>query len=95
MTHETYSIANGKTLHRWTAPNGDMWACAEYDHGPLCRRCVPVNPTTDACLQNVADGLFEIVGQTPSEDFTLRLTVEGERRAEHLIYGAADNKDSA
>ena len=86
---EQFSLPNGKTLHRWTNPTGDEWACMEYDHGAFCRRCVPVNPTMALCLENVVDGLFEIVEQIPGEEFVMRLTPEGNRRAEHLIGGDA------
>lgn len=83
MTAEMFSLPNGKTLHRWTS-SGQEWACMEYDHGAFCRRCVPVTPTMALCLENVVDGLFEIVEQIPGEEFLMRLTDEGERRAEHL-----------
>jgi hypothetical protein len=80
---EKFTLPNGKTLHRWTT--GDQeWACTEYDHGTFCRRCVPVTPTMALCLENVVDGLFEIVEQVPGEDFRMRLTDEGNRRVDHL-----------
>lgn len=25
---------------------GNMWVCDEYDHGPLCRLCIPVTDPT-------------------------------------------------
>jgi hypothetical protein len=39
----TLTLPDGRTLHVWIS--GDtLWACAEYDHGPMCRRCLPVTP---------------------------------------------------
>lgn len=81
---ETVNLPNGKVLHRWTDADGEDWACAAYDHGPLCRLCQRVSGTLFYCLENVMDGLFEIVGTAPDGDFQFRVTDEGKRRVEHL-----------
>jgi hypothetical protein len=78
-------LPNGKTLHRWTNPTGDEWACVAYDHGPMCRRCQPVTPTFAALLSLVMDGDMEITDCDSAGEFQWRLTVEGDRRAAHLI----------
>jgi hypothetical protein len=28
-------------IHIWDI-GGVTWYCAEYDHGPMCRRCIPL-----------------------------------------------------
>jgi hypothetical protein len=35
------ALPDGRPLHVWLSGTG-MWACAAYDHGPMCRRCVRV-----------------------------------------------------
>lgn len=30
-------------LRVWTDDQGVTWACDAYDHGPLCRRCEPID----------------------------------------------------
>lgn len=86
-TRRKYPLPNGIVLLRWASIDGQEWACIAYDHGPFCRRCQAVDATAIACLENVVDGLFEIVGQDDGGDFILRLTDKGNRRAERLIGG--------
>jgi len=85
MSVETRKLANGITLHRWTNPTGDEWACIANDHGPMCRLCQPVGGTLAALLENVMDVRMEIVGMEPDGEFRFRLTPEGERYVEQMI----------
>lgn len=82
---EPIELPNGFKLFRWTNQDGEEWACAASDHGPLCRLCQPVTGVLAACLENVMDGLFEIVGVAPDGDFQFRVTDEGRRRVEHMV----------
>lgn len=90
---ETRALPNGITLHRWTNPTGDEWACVASDHGPFCRLCQPVDGTLAACLENVMDGLFEIVSYGPDGQFRFSVTPEGKRRVEHMTGGAGGVTD--
>lgn len=78
-----YELPDGKTLHRWTDREGQPWACMQYDHGPMCRLCTPVDEVLDACLQNVVDGLMET--RQTEEGFAFKMTDEGNRRTAKLI----------
>jgi hypothetical protein len=91
---EITPLPNGVLLHRWTNPTGDEWACAASDHGPMCRLCQPVDGTLAACLENVMDGLFEIVGVAPDGDFQFRVTDEGNRRVRNMINDIAGGTDA-
>jgi hypothetical protein len=88
MPAETYELPNGKILHRWTDRQGQAWACMEYDHGPMCRRCQPVDDVLDGCLNNVVDGLME-ARQTDERGFEFKMTDEGNRQAAKLISDLA------
>lgn len=78
-------LPNGITLHRWTNPTGDEWACIASDHGPMCRLCQPVSGTLAALLENVMDVRMEIVGMKSDGEFQFRLTPEGKRYVEHMV----------
>lgn len=91
MSVETRKLANGITLHRWTNPTGDEWACVASDHGPMCRLCQPVDGALAACLENVMDGWFEIVGCDPSGDFQFKVTENGNRRVRQMIGEIGDS----
>jgi len=82
---ETTKLPNGVTLHRWTNPTGDEWACIASDHGPFCRLCQPVTGTLAALLENVMDARIEIVGAKPDGEFLFRVTEAGERYVEQMI----------
>lgn len=89
MTETTIRDSFGHPLHRWTNSTGDEWACCEYDHGPFCRRCVPVTEMTALLLdQMLPEGLVELVGPNPADqspDLRFRLTEKGEAAAQELI----------
>lgn len=83
---ETYELPNGKTLHRWTTDStGERWACMSYGHGPMCRRCQPVDGTLDALLQNAIDGYMEARQNPDTAEFEFKMTDEGNRQAAKLI----------
>lgn len=87
MSDETRIYGPGAhPLHRWIS-NGQPWACAAYDHGPMCRLCTPVSPedeTTIAILDNVDAGLMEAMTQ-PDGELRFRLTPKGEERVRLML----------
>lgn len=94
MTSERYELPSGKILHRWSDTEGQSWACMEYDHGPMCRRCQSVDDVLDACLQNVLDGLME-PRQAPADGaFEFKMTDEGNRQTATLIRALATDPGS-
>jgi hypothetical protein len=76
------------TLHRWRNRDGQEWACAAYDHGPLCRRCQPVDDVMAALLDNVEMGRMEIVGTDGAGDFRFRVTDLGLQHVKGMIEEA-------
>lgn len=76
-------------LHRWTDAEGQEWVCAAYDHGPLCRRCWPVDGALAGCLDNVERGFMEMVGTDTAEP-RFRLTPAGEEHVHALMSSDPD-----
>lgn len=50
---------DGHDLYRWVQDRQE-WACCAYDHGPLCRRCRPVDETVAALLDDVQKGRLQM-----------------------------------
>lgn len=76
-------------LYRWEQ-HGQEWACCAYDHGPMCRRCQPVEDgTTAECLNNVEQGYMEMF-DADREGWQFRVTAQGERRLRELLQDAPD-----
>lgn len=76
-------------LHRWTDRDGTEWACAAYDHGPMCRLCQIVHPDDEvlrSCLANVdagcflvradADGCFEFTTTEQGDNYAIDLMTD-------------------
>ena len=73
-------------LHRWTQ-DGEEWACAAYDHGPMCRLCQRVDPDdglTHALLDGVANGDYDVKADSDGT-FLFRVTEQGAATARALI----------
>lgn len=76
MTVRTAPANDRHTLYRWTDKQNQEWACCAYDHGPMCRRCQPVNDETMRLLLDaVEDRLAEV--RDTDEGFSFKLTDKG------------------
>jgi hypothetical protein len=74
------------TVHVWEGSAneyGPVWACVAYDHGPMCRRCQPVDGMLMACLQAVAEGLLEAWADNEGK-FQFRVSKKGVAAMESL-----------
>lgn len=83
-------------LHRWKQQDGE-WACAVYDHGPMCRLCQPVDSTLRTFLDMIDTGETELVGVDRNGEMQFRLTEAGTKRAREVIErmsGDPDDGDS-
>lgn len=92
--HERKRMSESK-LHRWTQRDGAEWACAAYDHGPLCRLCTRVDPddeTLRAMLQHVENGNMTV--QTGSDgELLFKMTDKGNEAARVLIESLGADPD--
>jgi hypothetical protein len=90
MTDGTYEITDKQTLHVWTNGEYGRWWCIAYDHGPFCRRCKPLDETTEALLENVLDGRMEMKDDDPDRGLIFRLTEVGIRGVRQMLKGDED-----
>lgn len=83
-------------LHRWTQNDGE-WACAVYDHGPMCRLCQPVDATLRTFLDMIDTGETELVSVDKHGEMQFRLTEKGIAHARVVIErmgGDPDDEDT-
>lgn len=77
---EIFPTGEGALLvHVWNADN-QTWACAAYDHGPLCRLCQRVDEITWELLGLVKRGEMTMRSELDGS-FSFRLTPDGEAHA--------------
>lgn len=83
-------MPSGKTLHRWTDHDGQEWACSEYDHGPMCRRCQRVDELLHELLDAIEEGDMECRQHPDTAQFEFKATGQGTAKAEALINSSAE-----
>lgn len=60
-THKATSVllpraAEKDGVYVWRTMAGEYWLCAEYDHGPFCRRCQRVSERNGIKLLEALSG---------------------------------------
>lgn len=89
-----YDLGDGKTLHAFLTGTKEvgykLWACAAYDHGPMCRLCQEVDDVLNACLINVLDGRMTC-RQDADGRFEFKVTKAGEDAVRNMIERADDD----
>ena len=82
----TYELPAGEkappvTLRVWTADD-QQWACVAADHGPICRRCKPLDALQAALVSNAIEGVMEIWAVAGGSDWMVWPNAAGKARAE-------------
>lgn len=85
-------MADERTPLRWTDREGREWACSAYDHGPLCRRCQPVDEVLAAMLTNTEKGYMTVHTEADGS-FSFAMTAAGTQAAGDILKTLAMEDD--